>query len=258
MTGTKTNERPGTRAVVRGVRMSATKARQVLDLIRDEEVGRAAEILRDCPRAAAEVVAKALASAVANASNNDDLEPDELYVAACFADEGPTLRRFRPRARGRATRIRKRSCHVTVIVAELPEERLRRHRTRREAEQAALRARRVAGGRRGRAGGEVAGSGRTEESQAEPEVGPSPTEVSDAGVPGAEPSGAGMPAVETGAVEAGAVEVAPAGEAAAGPEDAAGGPDVASSAPAATGEPEEEPSEEPGAGRNPEVEGTEE
>jgi large subunit ribosomal protein L22 len=152
MTGTKTNERPGTRAVVRGVRMSATKARQVLDLIRDEEVGRAAEILRDCPRAAAEVVAKALASAVANASNNDDLEPDELYVAACYADEGPTLRRFRPRARGRATRIRKRSCHVTVIVAELPEERLRRHRSRREAEQAALRARRVAGGRRLRGG----------------------------------------------------------------------------------------------------------
>jgi large subunit ribosomal protein L22 len=69
-------------------------------------------------------VRKVLASAVANAVNNDDQDADELYVIACFADEGPTLRRFRPRARGRATRINKRSCHITVIVARMSDERI--------------------------------------------------------------------------------------------------------------------------------------
>jgi large subunit ribosomal protein L22 len=120
----KTNERPGTRCEVRYVRMSASKARVVLDNIRGKSVREAAEVLAFTERVAAEVVSKALNSAVANAVNNDGLVAEELYVSACFADEGPTLKRWRPRARGRATRIRKRTCHITVIVSRLPEERL--------------------------------------------------------------------------------------------------------------------------------------
>jgi large subunit ribosomal protein L22 len=125
--------------------MSAFKVREVLDLIRDEEVGRAAEILEFCERGPADVVAKVLASAVANAAHNDELDPEELYVAACFADESKTQRRMRPRARGRATRIRKRSSHITIIVSRLPEERLARLRAKRAAEQAARRGRRGRG-----------------------------------------------------------------------------------------------------------------
>jgi large subunit ribosomal protein L22 len=146
--GVKTNEREGTRAVLRYCRMSPYKVRQVLDLIRGLEVGRAGEVLRFAERDAARVVGKLLASAVANAEHNDQLDPEELYVAACFADEGTTLKRWRPRARGRATRIRKRSCHITVIVSRLPDDRLRRLRAREAAEASARRARRVAGARR--------------------------------------------------------------------------------------------------------------
>jgi large subunit ribosomal protein L22 len=122
MTGAKTNERPGTRAQVRHVRMSAYKVREVLDLVRGLPVGEAADVLRFTERAASEVVGRCLASAVANAQHNDELDPDTLYVAACFADEGPTLKRWRPRARGRATRIRKRMSHVTIIVSPMPAE----------------------------------------------------------------------------------------------------------------------------------------
>jgi len=128
--GVKTNERPGTRAEVRYVRMSAYKAREVLDLIRGKEFQQADEILQFCERDAAIVVRKALASAAANAANNDLIDPEELYVSACFADEGPTLKRWRPRARGRATRIRKRTCHITVIVSRLSPEQLQRRRQR--------------------------------------------------------------------------------------------------------------------------------
>ena len=147
MPGIKTNERPGTKAVLRHYRMSATKARQVLDLIRDEDVGRAAEILRTTQREAGAVVAKVLASAVANAVHNDGQDAEDLYVSACYADEGTTLKRWRPRARGRATRIRKRTCHITVIVSRLPDERLARRRAEREA-AGAQRSRRVAESRR--------------------------------------------------------------------------------------------------------------
>jgi large subunit ribosomal protein L22 len=126
--------------------MSAYKVREVLDLIRGQEVGRAAEILQFCERGAAEAVGKVLASAVANAAHNDELDPEELFVSACFADEGKTQRRMRPRARGRATRIRKRSAHVTIIVSRLPEDRLARLRAKRVAEQAARRSRRGRGG----------------------------------------------------------------------------------------------------------------
>jgi len=134
--GVKTNERPGTRAQVRHVRMSAYKAREVLDLIRDEPVGRALEILQFSERDAAIVVAKCLASAIANAENNDSLPADELYVSACYADEGPTLKRWRPRARGRATRIRKRTCHITIIVSRYSDEQLAEIRRREDAKGA--------------------------------------------------------------------------------------------------------------------------
>jgi large subunit ribosomal protein L22 len=108
--------------VAKYVRLSAYKARQVLDLIRGQDVERARETLRLCERDAATVIDKVLASAVANAEHNDSILGDELFVSACFADEGPTLKRWRPRARGRATRIRKRTCHITMIVSRLSEE----------------------------------------------------------------------------------------------------------------------------------------
>jgi large subunit ribosomal protein L22 len=130
MTGTKMNElpagvdTPGVRAQVKYIRTSAYKAREVLDLIRGERVARALEILEFSERDVAKVILKCLESAIANAENNNSLVADELFVSACYADEGPTLKRWRPRARGRATRIRKRTCHITVLVSRLPEETL--------------------------------------------------------------------------------------------------------------------------------------
>jgi large subunit ribosomal protein L22 len=147
MTATKTNERPGTRAVHRHSGMSASKARQVLDLIRGEDVQRAAEILNGTEREAAEVIGKVLQSAVANAAHNDQQNPEELYVSACFADEGATMKRWRPRARGRATRIRKRTCHITIIVSRLPADKLELRRKRMEA-VSSNRSRRVESSRR--------------------------------------------------------------------------------------------------------------
>jgi large subunit ribosomal protein L22 len=148
MAGTKTNERPGTRAQVKNYPMSASKARVVLDLIRGEDVAYARDILAGTEREAAEAILKVLNSAIANAVNNDGLQADELFVAAAYADEGPTMKRFTPRARGRAGRIRKRSCHITVIVARLDEERLAIVRAARSAQAAANRTRRVAGSRK--------------------------------------------------------------------------------------------------------------
>jgi large subunit ribosomal protein L22 len=131
MTGPKLNEgsrvageRPGTRASARYVRMSASKARVVLNLVRGLPVREADQVLQLTEREAARVVRKVLASAVANAVNNEEQDADELFVLACFADEGPTLKRFRPRARGRAGRINKRTCHITVIVARMSDERI--------------------------------------------------------------------------------------------------------------------------------------
>jgi large subunit ribosomal protein L22 len=147
MTATKTNERPGTRAVHRHSGLSASKVRQVLDLIRGQDVDRAAEILIGTEREAANLVGKVLASAVANAAHNDFQNPDELYVSACYADEGTTAKRWRPRARGRATRIRKRSSHITIIVSRLPEAKLEQRRKRMEA-VSANRSRRVDASRR--------------------------------------------------------------------------------------------------------------
>jgi large subunit ribosomal protein L22 len=122
-------ERHGTKATAKYVRSSAYKARAVLDLIRGLEVRRADEVLQFTDRGIASDIRKVLASAVANATNPNNAgsyigDADELFVIACFADEGPTLRRFSPRARGRATRIRKRTCHITVVVARMSDQRL--------------------------------------------------------------------------------------------------------------------------------------
>jgi large subunit ribosomal protein L22 len=159
MTGPKTNEgatrvdeRVGTRAQVRYVRASATKAREVLDLIRGRHVSDADDIVRFVERDIAIVIRKVLASAVANAQHNDSQDPDELYVAACFADEGPTLKRFRPRARGRATRVRKRTCHITIVVARMSDDQLEQRRRKEERHPQA--------GRRARIGGRAATSRR--------------------------------------------------------------------------------------------------
>jgi large subunit ribosomal protein L22 len=161
MAGWKTNEYPGTRAELRHCRMSATKARAVLALIRGRDVGEASQILQLSERDAARVVGKVLASAVANAEHNDQLDPDQLYVATCYADEANSLKRWRPRARGRPARVRKRSCHITVIVSRLPEDRIRMA-GRRGGAAAAQRARRVAAAQRAE-GREVRGR---EEAQA--------------------------------------------------------------------------------------------
>jgi len=123
----KTNEgRPGTRAVARHVRVSASKAREVLNLVRGESYGRASEIIAFSERSVAKVVGKCLDSAVANAEHNDQVPAEELFVSACYADEGATLKRWRPRARGRATPIHKRTCHITVVVSRYTEEELER------------------------------------------------------------------------------------------------------------------------------------
>ncbi len=124
MTGPKTNERPGTRAQVSYSRVSAYKAREILNLMRGKSYGEATDILKFSERSVSETILKCLDSAVANAEHNDGLSAEELYVATCYADEGPTLKRWRPRARGRATRIRKRTCHITVIVARYSDEEL--------------------------------------------------------------------------------------------------------------------------------------
>jgi large subunit ribosomal protein L22 len=133
MTGPKTNERPGTRAKASHVRSSAYKAREILNLIRDKSYAEASEILAFSERGISEEIAKVLDSAVANAEHNDGQLAEELFVSACYADEGPTLKRWRPRARGRATRIRKRTCHITVIVSRFSEEKLERLRERESA-----------------------------------------------------------------------------------------------------------------------------
>jgi large subunit ribosomal protein L22 len=107
---------PGARAVARHVRISPMKARRVVDLVRGMPAKDALTVLQFAPQAASEQVYKVLASAMANAENNERLDPDSLLVKAAFVDEGPTLKRFRPRAQGRAYRIRKRTCHITIEV----------------------------------------------------------------------------------------------------------------------------------------------
>jgi large subunit ribosomal protein L22 len=111
---------PSATAVARFVRISPTKARRVIDLVRGKSVTEALDILRWAPQDASEPVAKVIASAAANAQNNEGLDPSTLVVATVYADGGPTAKRIRPRAQGRAFRIRKRTSHITVIVESRP------------------------------------------------------------------------------------------------------------------------------------------
>jgi large subunit ribosomal protein L22 len=138
---TTVTEFPSATAKARFVHVSASKARRVIDLVRGKSVTEALDILRWAPQAASEPVAKVIASAAANAQNNDGLDPSTLVVATVYADEGPTAKRIRPRAQGRAYRIRKRTSHITVIVESRPP----REGAGKSASAAAARARRAEG-----------------------------------------------------------------------------------------------------------------
>ena len=106
------------KAYLKYVRISPRKVKIVLDLIRGKDAGTAMGILKNTPRAASELLIKLLASAVANAENNFHMDSSKLYVAECYANEGPTLKRIMPRAKGSADRIFKRTSHVTIVVKE--------------------------------------------------------------------------------------------------------------------------------------------
>ncbi|MFP7364863.1 50S ribosomal protein L22 [Corynebacterium callunae] len=103
-------------ATARFVRVTPMKARRVIDLVRGKTVAEALSILKYAPQAASEPVAKVVASAAANAENNFGLDPRTLVISEAYANEGPTMKRFQPRAQGRAFQIRKRSSHITVVV----------------------------------------------------------------------------------------------------------------------------------------------
>jgi len=106
------------RAIAKTVRITPRKARLVIDLIRGKRVGEAYAILKNTDKKAADVIEKVLKSAIANADHNLNLDVDELFVKEAFVNEGTTLKRFRARARGSASRIHKRTSHITVVVAE--------------------------------------------------------------------------------------------------------------------------------------------
>jgi large subunit ribosomal protein L22 len=208
MAATRIEEQLGTRAVLRYCRMSAFKVRPVLDLIRGRDVDEAQDILRFTERGAGTVVAKVLASAVANAENNDLQSADELYVSACYADEGTTMKRWRPRARGRATRIRKRTCHITVVVTRLPDDRLARRQARDTGDATGRRARRVAGARKRAAAQAPAPAPEAGVQEIGEEAAPAADRPSDerADIAGAAPSGPASEAVEEETLEAEAAE----------------------------------------------------
>jgi len=109
------------RAQAKHIRQSPYKVRRVLDLVRGLPVDEARIVLQFTNRKAADIILKVLDSAIANAEHNFALDTEELFITKAYADEGPTLKRWRPRARGRATKIRKRTSHITIIVAELEE-----------------------------------------------------------------------------------------------------------------------------------------
>ena len=128
MSAVAADDRQRVRAQAKWVRTSARKARLVLDHIRGRSVPEARTVLAFSTRAAATDIEKVLRSAVANAEANHGLDGDDLVVEVAYADEGPTLKRWKPRARGRVNRIRKRTCHVTLVLAEVPETATRRRR----------------------------------------------------------------------------------------------------------------------------------
>ncbi|WP_342599463.1 50S ribosomal protein L22 [Psychrobacillus sp. FSL H8-0483] len=109
------------KAIAKTVRIAPRKVRLVVDLIRGKQIGEAIAILQLTPKTASPVVEKVLKSAVANAEHNYDLDVNNLVVSEVFVDEGPTLKRFRPRAMGRASAINKRTSHITVVVSEKKE-----------------------------------------------------------------------------------------------------------------------------------------
>ena len=109
-------ERPGAFATARFVRITPMKARRVVDLVRGLPVDEALSLLEFAPQAASETDFKVLESAVANAETTEGLDADDLVVSAAMVDEGPTMKRWRPRAQGRATRINKRTSHITLVV----------------------------------------------------------------------------------------------------------------------------------------------
>lgn len=106
------------KAVAKTVRISPRKVRQILDLIRGKDINEAYTILKFTPHKGSAIVAKVLKSAVANAEHNYDMDTESLYVSEAFADQGPSLKRFKPRAMGRADGITKRTSHITVVVSE--------------------------------------------------------------------------------------------------------------------------------------------
>ena len=161
-TATATKETPQTRATLKYLRTSAYKVREVLDLIRGLDVDDARHVLQFNDRGAAKDVLKVLNSAVANADHTLNIPADELKVAVAYADEGPTIKRWRPRARGRATRIRKRTCHITIIVARLSDKELQ-DRQRRDGASGTQRRRGVIPGRRRK---QEAAAPKAEEAQA--------------------------------------------------------------------------------------------
>lgn len=107
------------KATAKTVRISARKARLVIDLIRNKAVGEAIAILKNTPRAASPIIEKVLMSAIANAEHNFELNTTKLVVSEAFVNEGPTMKRFRPRAKGSASRINKRTSHITIVVKEV-------------------------------------------------------------------------------------------------------------------------------------------
>jgi large subunit ribosomal protein L22 len=107
------------KAVARYIRISPRKARYVADLVRGKPVEEALNVLTFTTRKAAQILAKVLKSAIANAGQDESIDVDTLYVKGVFVDEGPTMKRFRPRAMGRATRIRKRTSHITIVLDEM-------------------------------------------------------------------------------------------------------------------------------------------
>ncbi|SJZ98511.1 50S ribosomal protein L22 [Selenihalanaerobacter shriftii] len=109
------------RAIAKEVRISPRKARQVIDLVRGKDVAEAIGILRHTPKKASKIIEKVLTSAVANAENNHGMIADELYISKAYVDQGPTMKRYQPRAMGQASPINKRTSHITIKVKEKKE-----------------------------------------------------------------------------------------------------------------------------------------
>lgn len=108
------------KAIARHIRIAPRKAKLVADLVRGKKVNDALAILKFTPRGASPIIEKLLRSAIANAENNHDMDKEELFVAEIYANQGPTMKRFRPRAQGRATQILKRTSHIGIVLREKP------------------------------------------------------------------------------------------------------------------------------------------